>query len=154
MKPLLPHGCGRRPLSTNWRECRDGDEGARAIFQRHYSFRRYADGRSQLLFVGPGEKLVMITEPADALFVWRVFKSGDGQEGVNCSVFRNESAVLSSALILEAETVAEARWGKRRFFTYVNPRKLRGSNPGCCFKKAGWREVGVTKWNKLLIFAK
>jgi hypothetical protein len=32
--------------------------------------------------------------------------SGDGQQGVNCAVFRNESEILSSQLILEAEKIA------------------------------------------------
>lgn len=26
------------------------------------------------------------------------------------------------------------RWGERRMFTYVDPRKLQSANPGYCFK--------------------
>jgi hypothetical protein len=143
-----------RRLSAFWFEARDGDDRAREIFDRHYSRKRYADGRKPKLFVGPGEKLVMVTSEADALFVWRKFKSGDGQQGVNCAVFRNEGATRSSVLIVDAEGIAQRRWPRERMFTYVNPSKLRGSNPGCCFKKAGWRKIGITKWNKLLIFEK
>lgn len=107
------------------------------------------------MFVGPGAKLVLITEQADALFVWRKFISGDGQTGVNCAVFRNESATLASLLILEAEDVARAKFGNERLFTYVNPRKIqRSRTPGRCFLKAGWKTVGITKWNRLLILAK
>lgn len=151
---LFSAGIGRRVLSEHWRECRDGDEAARAIFRRHYSYRPYADKRDPLLFCGPGQKIVMITENADALFVWRKFESGDGQQGVNCSVFRNESATKASLLILEAESVAWQRWPGERLFTYVNPRKLASEVPGYCFRRARWKSCGITKWNKLLIFCK
>lgn len=124
------------------------------MFQRHYSYRPYKDGRKPKHFVGPGEKMVLITADAMALFVWRKFISGDGQQGINCAVFRNESPILSSELILEAERFAWARWPGERLYTYVNPRKIRSSNPGCCFKRAGWRTCGITKWNRLVILEK
>jgi hypothetical protein len=127
---------------------------ARELFDRHYSRKHYADGRMPKLFVGPGEKAVLVTETYDAIFVWRKFISGDGQQGVNCSVFRNESSILSSRLILEAESIARERWGDTRFFTYVNPRAIRSTNAGACFKHAGWTVCGQTKWNKLLILEK
>lgn len=52
----------------------------------------------------------MTPPPQDgkALWVWRRFKSGDGQEGLNCAVFRNEGAVLSSDLILAADAEKNA----------------------------------------------
>lgn len=143
-----------RKVSEFWFEARDGDEQARALFDRHYSRKRYADGRMPLLFVGPGEKCVLLTAEADALFVWRRFKNDSGQEGVNCAVFRNEGPIKSSDLILDAETIAHNRWPGERLYTYVSTKKIRSSNPGCCFKKAGWRRVGITKWNRLLIFEK
>ncbi len=151
---LFNCGIGRRRLSPHWFECRDGDEGAREIFDRHYSRIRYADGRQPKLFVGPGEKTVLITETGDAIWVWRKFKDASGNQGVNCAVFRNESNVLSSLLILEAEIVAQKRWPGQRLYTYVNPRGIRSKNPGACFKLAGWRKCGVTKWNKLDVLEK
>lgn len=151
---LFSNGIGRRRLGVYWFESRDADEGAREIFHRHYSYKPYRDGRDPKHFVGPGEKVVLITEAADALFVWRKFKSADGQIGVNCAVFRNESNVLSSALILDAEVIAQDRWPGARLFTYVNPRKIKSKNPGACFKKAGWRQCGITKWNRLVILEK
>lgn len=98
-------------------------------------------------FVGPGEKLVLLTENGDALFVWRkaIIDCIPKQEGVNCAVFRNESQMLSSMLILEAERVAHCRWPGDRLFTFVAADKIRSSNPGCCFLKAGWRKCGKTK---------
>ncbi len=135
-----------------WVPVKDGNHTARAIFRRHYSHKPYADGRRPKLIVGPGEKLVLLSPDAKALFVWRKFESGDGQRGINCAVFRNEGDELSSDLIREADAIAWERWPQeRRHFTYVNPRKVRSSNPGYCFLMAGWRKCGVTKWNKLTI---
>jgi hypothetical protein len=151
---LFQQSTGLLRASKYWFYAKDGDEFCRAVFQRHYSFRRYKDGRDPKLFVGPGVKIVLLTEIGDALFVWRKFQSDDGQIGINCAVFRNESDVLSSALILDAETVAQARWPGERLYTYVNPRRIQSSNPGFCFKQSGWRTCGVTKWNKLTILEK
>jgi hypothetical protein len=128
-----------------WLTVRDGDCRARAIFDRHYSRRHYADGRKPKLFVGPGEKMVLLTEQADALFIWRKFISDAGQIGVNCAVFRNESTYLSSELIQEACDLAGLRWPGERLYTYVNGTKIRSANPGCCFIKAGWRKCGRSK---------
>lgn len=137
-----------------WYPVRDGDPDVRAVFDRHYSRQRYRDGRKPSLFVGPGEKMVLRTAACDAIFIWRKFQSGDGQQGVNCMAFRNEGPRLSSALILEAEQEALARWPGERLYTYVDPRQIQSSNPGFCFQKAGWRRCGVTKWNKLDILEK
>lgn len=143
------------PLSADhWVEVKDGDRFAREMFQRHYSYRPYADGRKPKLFCGPGEKMVLMTVDGKALFVWRKFRSADGQKGVNCAIFRNESDTLSSQLILEAEQRAWQRWPGERLYTYVNPRKIKSTNPGYCFQCAGWRKCGVTKWNKLVILEK
>ncbi len=69
---------------------------------------------------------------------------GEISYGVCCAVFRNESPVLSSELIREAEQLAWARWPHARLYTYVNPRKIKSVNPGFCFKRANWRECGHT----------
>lgn len=137
-----------------WTEIKDGDPYALMLFHRHYSYRPYADGRKPKLFCGPGEKMVLLGIDGRALFVWRKFRSADGQKGVNCAVFRNESDVLSSLLILEAEKLAWKRWPGERLYTYVNSRKIKSTNPGYCFLKAGWRKCGVTKINKLIILEK
>ena len=71
-----------------WVPIKDGNPSGLAIFHRHYSYAPYRDGRRPVLFVGPGEKMVLLSADALALFVWRKFKSGDGQQGVNCAVFR------------------------------------------------------------------
>jgi hypothetical protein len=152
------------PLGT-WVELADGDREAFAIFKRHYSFHRYADGRrddpnyaNRFLIVGPGEKMVLVTPSADALFLWRKFIDDSGQKGVNCAAFRNEGGSLSSGLILAAEEHARQKWPAERFYTYVDDKKIRSTNPGACFKSAGWKLVrGVdgialrTKSGKLIL---
>lgn len=131
--------------SLHWRLARDGDPIALQLYLRHYSARRYSDRRNRFLFVGPGEKLVMVAHDDSAVFAWRKFVSMDDQEGVCCSVFRNEGTALSSTLIREADAVADRRWPGQRHFTYVSPRAVASTNPGYCFLKAGWQRAGWTK---------
>lgn len=152
--PLFGCGVGRRKIGLYWHECRDGDDGAREIYERHYSRYIYADGRKPKLFVGPGEKMVLITETGDAIWCWRKFINASGQQGVNNAIFRNEGLILSSLLIMDAERLAWDRWHGERLYTYVNPKSIRSTNPGACYKKAGWKICGVTKCNKLIILEK
>lgn len=133
-----------------WIQIKDGDERGNAIYRRHYSARHYKN-RCPKLFVGPGEKMVLITANCDALFVWRKFRSMDNQTGVNCAVFRNESGLLSSRLINEAVQMARQRWPHERLYTYVNPGKVQSNNPGYCFKVSGWTIAGHTKRGLLIL---
>lgn len=142
------------PTDETWLKVRDGNRSGLAIYNRHYSAYKYRDGRNPVQFVGPGEHIVLLTPAADALFVWRKFICAGGQNGINCSVFRNEGPRLSSELILEAERWAVERWGLERMYTFVNPSKVRSTNPGFCFLKAGWQKCGITKTRKLLILEK
>jgi hypothetical protein len=111
------------------------------------------------VFVGPGEKEVLVTPDAGALFVWRKFKDDavPPQKGVNCAVFRREWGALSSTLIRAAEKIAWERWPNERLYTYVNANKAnkvrRKRDYGRCFLRAGWRRDGMTKTG-LLIFHK
>lgn len=127
-----------------WFGIRDGDERGRTMLNRHYTHRRYTDGRTVRRFAGPGEKTVLMTADSLALFVWRKFIDASGQHGINCAVFRNEGPHLSSRLILEAEQIAWRRWPGERLYTYVSP-KVRSTNPGYCFLMAGWRKCGRSK---------
>ena len=143
------------PDENPWTKVRDGNDRARAIFDRHYSRIVYKDGRKPKLFVGPGEKIVLLSTCNKAIFVWRKFISDDGQQGVNCAVFRNESNHKASKLILLAEQIAWKRWPGERLYTYVNQKKIRAKqNPGHCFIIAGWRPCGITKSRKLIILEK
>ena len=128
-----------------WWLTKDGDRDCLALYERHYSAYRYADGRKRTQFVGPGEKVVLRTERACALFVWRRFKDDSGQHGINCAVFRNEGTHRSSELIRQADRIADCLWPDSRHYTYVRAEAVRSSNPGFCFKAAGWRKCGMTK---------
>lgn len=135
--------------SGPWVQVWDGNPTAAALYDRHYSRNRNSIGDPRI--AGPGEKMVLLTPDARALFVWRKFISKDQQDGVNCAIFRNEGAGRSSDLIRAAMELGWQRWPGARFYTYVNPRRVRSTNPGCCFKAAGWRTCGVTKTRKLLV---
>jgi len=139
-------------FGTFWIPIRDGDPQATALYRRHYSCHAYRDGRrdnphypNRHLIVGPGERIMLVTVDYSALFVWRKFQDASGQQGVNNAVFRNESPIRSSTLILDAESFAWSRWPGERLYTYVNPRAIRSSNPGYCFLAAGWRRCGITR---------
>jgi DNA modification methylase len=130
---------------SRWLEVKDGHSEALALYERHYSAYQYADGRERELFIGPGEKLALISRGRDALFAWRKFIDDSGETGVNCAVFRNEGVELSSGLIKEAVAIARRRWPDERFYTYVDADRVRSTNPGYCFIAAGWQRCGETK---------
>jgi hypothetical protein len=92
--------------------------------------------------------MMLLTPDALAMFAWRKFIDHciPKQDGVNCAVFRNEGAGLSSDLIRAAEVIAWERWPGERLYTYVDPKRTRHKrDPGRCFLKAGWRHAGWTK---------
>jgi hypothetical protein len=135
-----------------WWLTKESDLDCLELYERHYSRSRYRDGRRRCgQFVGPGEKVVLRTEAADAMWVWRYFHDDSGQQGVNCAAFRNESPHLSSELIRQADQIADCLWPDCRHYTYVDPTKIASSNPGFCFIKAGWRRCGRTKGGLLIM---
>ena len=128
-------------LTEDWHVIKDGDAVARELYNRHYSrFKyKYKDGRYPKLFIGPGEKLALISERGDAVFCWRKYIDDSlGHLAVWCSIFRNESQRLSSDLILQAERVAQCRWPGEVMYTHVDTTMIKSPNPGFCFKCAGW----------------
>lgn len=138
-------------LQPLWWLTKDGDKDCLELYERHYSAYRYADGRERKLFVGPGEKVVLRTEPGDACFVWRKFIDDSGQHGINCAVFRNESSHRSSTLIRQADAIADCLWPDSRHYTFVNTHAVRSTNPGFCFLAAGWKRCGWTKSGLLIL---
>ena len=131
-----------------WLQIHDGHPVARQIADRHYS----RGTKGARLFCGTGEKLVLITQAYDALFVWRKqrFRLND-QRGVECTLFRNEGMTLSSEMIKEACRWAWQRWPEERLFTYVRDSAIRSTNPGYCFQVAGWQKCGRNKFGNLTI---
>ena len=140
-----------RNIEPIWWITRDADSAGRRLHGRHYSKRHCRDGRKPKKFIGPGEIIVLRTWEGNALFAWRKFVDDSGQQGINCSIFRNESAHLSSHLIRQADAIADFCWPCERHYTYVNPGELRSTNPGWCFQCAGWRKCGVTKGGLIIL---
>jgi len=141
---LLPFTDG---LVETWR-C---DPEMAMLADRHYS-RQNAGARE---FMGNGKTLVLRDSAGQVVFGW-LWQQGrnDGQEGYNCTIFRNESSRLSSDIILEAEEAAVKRWGPRRAFTFINEQRVRSPNPGYCFKCAGWKKAGYSSQRHYLILEK
>ena len=132
-----------------WYEVSQCDPRVVALYRRHYSSQKINHGAiidyTRLGIAGPGESFVMLTQDARAVFGWVKNIRDDNQYGINCFVFRNESTELSSSLIIEADELAFNKWpDERRHFTFVNPKKVRSTNPGYCFIQAGWRRCGKT----------
>lgn len=140
-------------LGGFWVPVRDGDDRARGLYRRHYSARRYRDGRRPAKFAGPGEYLALLSVCGRALLVWRRFRPRDGQDGVCCAVFRNEGAGLSSELLRQGMAWAWRRWPGARLYTYVDPGRVLSANPGYCFLRAGWRRAGRTKGGLIVLEA-
>lgn len=140
-------------VGDGWIEVRDGNDTARDIFRRHYSYRRRAAGRRRNeLIIGPGYKLLLLTHDGGALCAWRKEKHrADGRPGIECCIFRREQGPLASTLLRGAMQMAWAKWPDERLFTFVDPRKVpptmvRGHPVwGFCFYRAGWRFAGLTK---------
>lgn len=126
------------------------DPEMRMLADRHYS-RRTVGARQ---FTYSGRKLVLRDTRGDVLFIWMWPQDDmrmDNQTGYNCAIFRNEGKRRSSEIILEAEQHAVTKWGPNRFYTYVNGGKIRSSNPGYCFQKAGWKKAGLSKGGLVLL---
>lgn len=141
-----------------WWLTKDGDKSCLALYERHYSAYRYRDGRPRYQFVGPGFSIVLRTARADAVFVWRDYTDDTipKQEGVECSLFRNESSIRpSSILIRQADAIADLVWPGRRHYTKVDPQAVGRDDPrhvpGYCFRRAGWRSCGTTRSGKLIL---
>lgn len=127
-----------------------------ALADRHYS--RRTVGSPQ--FMPPGQTLVLVADRA-VFGWWRPDPSSgivamNGLDGWTCTIFRNESQALSSRLILDAERALRATHdcGPAGMLTYVWDAKIRSANPGCCFKRAGWRAVGRSADDKKTLLSK
>lgn len=134
------------------------DHRAVSLYARHYSSLRGGKTITDWLRSGitpPGESMTLLTSDSRALFVWlKQQYSLDGQAGVNCAVFRNEGDYTSSGLILEAEQLAWQRWPGERLYTYVDASAIHSTNPGYCFKMAGWTRLDEKTGRGLLILEK
>lgn len=124
------------------------------LVRGHYSRRRPDSPQ----FMPPGETIVLVSRDWRAVWGWwrphprSGVKAMNGRDGWTCSVFANHGGILSSELVLEAELAlyvlesageTAAPCGPDGMMTYVHPKKIRSRNPGYCFKRAGWRKIGL-----------
>lgn len=144
-----------------WTRVKKTDRRACALADRHYSRRKVGSPQ----FMPPGQTIVLYAgeAPDDAVFGWwrpdpaSGIKAMNGLDGWTCTIFRNESPVLSSTLVLAAEpAMAEFGYniGPDGMLTYVWDKKVQSSNPGFCFKMAGWRVRGRSADDKKTLLHK
>lgn len=138
------------PQYGPWMVTNQGDQACRQLADRHYS--RQTIGAPQ--FCRPGRKLVLRTAQGDAVWVtWSGIRD-DGLDAWECTIFRNESGHRSSDMIMWAEWATKQEWGnypKDGIITYVDAAKVKSTNPGYCFKQAGWKTIGKSKKRGLIL---
>lgn len=138
----------------------------------HYS-RRTRDSRS---FTGVGQEIVLVTRAADA--VWAVvLQKTPSAPGTGISrgrngnadrtrwvwrnmLFRNLGPILSSDLIRTATVRTYAEWLERYgklpdipLRTEIDTRKIRSTNPGFCYLRAGWMKLPTKRRGMLYLRA-
>jgi len=142
--PGIPSG---RVLTEYWEQVTKFDPRTAALADRHYNRRK--TGAPQ--FMPPGQTLILLGPDELAVFGWwrphpaSGIPAINGLDGWTCTIFRNESRVLSSTLILDAEAALYQTGtdiGPDGLLTYVWDSRVRSSNPGSCFKHAGWSVRG------------
>lgn len=133
--------------ASPWRQVDKFDQVARELADRHYSRRTVGDEQ----FMPPGRTFVLLVNDERGRAVWGACENNDpaGNRAFRCTIFRNESRHLSSDLIRAATSLTLDRWRRRGWVphpplrTEVDPAKVRRKrDPGRCFLRAGWREVG------------
>jgi hypothetical protein len=132
-----------------WRLSNRADPEARVIADRHYN--RQHVGAPQ--FVPPGRCLVLKCEGAFWVTSWP-FAEWVKHEWAGawvCSAFRREVECehLASDLVRDAVAATRAQFGEPPplgMITFVDAGKVRRKrDPGRCFRRAGFVEVGRTK---------
>jgi hypothetical protein len=95
---------------------------------------------------------VLLSENCDAFWVtlapFAEYVRHEWAGAWTCTAFRNEGSTLSSDLIIDAVSATRWKFGEppdHGFITFVNTAKTKSVNPGYCYKKAGWRQIGKTK---------
>ena len=147
-------------MSSTWHRVTKFNADSAALADRHYSRRKIGSPQ----FMPPGQTVILMTAAADAVFGWwrpdptSGIKQMNGLDGWTCTIFRNESlAWRSSRMILAAERFLldlGVTVGPDGFITYVWDRKVASTNPGYCFKQAGWKVTGRSADGKKTLLQK
>lgn len=137
----------RKPKTVGyWHIVGKFERDAVVLADRHYSRRKIGSPQ----FMPPGQTLVLLGMLHDAVWGWwrphpdSGLRAMNGLDGWTCTIFRNEGRMLSSELVLQAEKVLAAMFdcGPSGMLTYVWDKKIKSTNPGYCFKRAGWKVIG------------
>lgn len=144
-----------------WEQSNSFSDLSREIADRHYNRQKPGTPR----FVPPGRCLVLRAETPTGKALWVTswpFAEYTRHEWAGawiCSAFRNEGAGCASDLIRDAVAGTKTFFGEPPSLgmvtfvdhTKVKPTRVRGRNVwGWTYRKAGFRECGETKVNKLL----
>lgn len=127
----------------------------------HYSRRK--PGARQ--FMPPGQTVVLLASDFSGVFGWWRPDPSSGivamnkRDGWTCTLFRNDRPAdwLSSDAILAAELALVASGydcGPDGMLTYVFRSKILSTNPGYCYKCAGWKRIGVSADQRKDLLAK
>lgn len=111
------------PVASVWRNVRRNDVRARELADGHYS--RQTPGADE--FMSSGRTFVLLAEVDGKRAVWGAIENLDpaGGRRFRCSIFRNETSLLSSDLVREATALTLDRW--RRVFGWSgSPPDYRG----------------------------
>jgi len=134
------------PTFGPWTLSHKYDPAGAKLADEHYSRRKVGSPQ----FMPPGETIVLIA-PGAVFGWWRPhprsgIKAMNGYDGWTCSIFRRNAGPLASEMILAAELALESQQaapcGPSGLLSYVAEGKVRSSNPGFCFKMAGYRPIG------------
>jgi hypothetical protein len=135
------------------------DRASALLADRHYSRRKVGSPQ----FMPPGQTIILRTMLDDAVFGWWRPDPASGivamnkLDGWTCTIFRNESRLRSSDLVLEAEKAIHLfgyNCGPDGLLTYVWDKKVASANPGYCFKMAGWKTAGRSADGKKTLLQK
>jgi len=139
---------------SEWFTCTRADQRARVLADRHYN-RQNANSKQ---FVPPGRCVVLLSDCHRAVWVtsWpfaRFVKHQWAGAWIN-SLFRNESGLRASDLILRAVAVTRFLWPDipaLGLITFVDPKFVRPTVQrgqaiyGYSYQRAGFAHVGFTK---------
>ncbi len=119
------------------------------MVRNHYSHKQNTDDRPRTAKTSKtwwsNARLVVFSDPERTLvFAWQWPRDGyrkDGQNGFNNILFHRSKRCpyKASEIILAAVSAAFEHWGENRCYTYVDADKIASSNPGYCYKMAGWK---------------
>jgi hypothetical protein len=126
-----------------WQRVTKFDRVACRLADGHYSRRTVGSGQ----FMPPGQTVCLLTDDETAVFGWwrpdpqSGIVSMNELDGWTCTIFRNTGPTQSSTLILAAERALKRYahdCGPDGLLTYVWDRRVQSTNPGYCFRCAGW----------------